>query len=357
MQQSDHKAFLKFRDAIPTLTTLIIGSLGALLMGLAGGPVPFLTGPALAITLVGLVGVKVQIPVLLRDICFIIIGISMGAGITPEVLQSAKQWPLSFFVLTIVVILIVAIGRRALAAIWKYDAMTALLAVIPGHLSYVLGLSSDTRGDLSTISIVQSIRILALTLIVPIVVVAFGLESTAISQPTLPMPTTEFIAVIAFSAVMGWFLNRLRLPAAYLIAGLVCSILGHITGAVAGPVINYVATPAFVVLGCLIGTRFSGVSWPQFRNALGAGLMATFIGVVMAAIGAVIVSSLTDLPLNQLLIAFSPGGVETMSAMSISMGVDSTFVAAHHVARLLILTFLAPFLLKSAQKTKLVKQA
>jgi len=52
------------------------------------------------------------------------------------------------------------------------------------------------------------------------------------------------------------------------------------------------------------------------------------------------------LPLMQLLIAFAPGGVETMAAMSVLLDADPAFVAAHHVLRLFVLTALVPIVLR-----------
>jgi len=46
-----------------------------------------------------------------------------------------------------------------------------------------------------------------------------------------------------------------------------------------------------------------------------------------------------------LLVAYAPGGVEAMAAMAVQLGLAPAFVAAHHVARLLVLTLFVPALL------------
>jgi hypothetical protein len=50
------------------------------------------------------------------------------------------------------------------------------------------------------------------------------------------------------------------------------------------------------------------------------------------------------------MIAFAPGGLETMAALSIMLGADPAFTALHHVYRLLFLTFLVPAFIQMDRK-------
>lgn len=337
--------------SIPVALTLVIASIGAGLAYASGAPAPFIVGPALAVALSALMGLPVLIPVWLRNFCFIIIGLSMGAGVTPEVVSSARQWPFSFVILAVAMLLIILIGKWMLVSKWRYDPMTALLAVVPGHLSYVLGLSAETKGDLATIGIVQSIRLLALTILVPFAVVFIGIDASATGGAVAVMPLLAFVASMAIAFIIGFVLERFKLPAAYLIAGLLWSTGSHITGTIDGTVTPFVGTPAFIIMGALIGTRFSGVTIAMLKRAFVAGTCVTLVAFGLSALAAWLVSLFIDAPMSQLLIAFAPGGVETMAAMAVSMNADPAFVAAHHVMRLLILTFLAPLMLGIVRTT------
>lgn len=337
--------------SIQVALTMVIAGIGAGIAFAVGAPAPFLIGPALFVALSGLFGLPVHIPVWLRNLCFIIIGLSMGAGVTPDVITTAKQWPLSFVILAIALVLIILIGKWMLTSRWRYDPMTALLAVVPGHLSYVLGLSAETKGDLATIGIVQSIRLLALTILVPFAIVFIGIDAGASSGVLVVMPWLAFIVSMVAAFIGGFVLDRLRLPAAYLIAGLFFSTGSHITGAIDGTVTPLIGTPAFVTMGALIGTRFSGVTFAMLKRAFVAGTCVTLVAFGLSAFAAWLVSLFVDAPISQVLIAFAPGGVETMAAMAISMNADPAFVAAHHVMRLLILTFLAPLMLGMARSS------
>ena len=334
------------RQAVVTASvTLALGAAGAILMHAAGAPAPFLTGPAIAVTVAGLAGVKTGVPDLLRNACFIVLGLSMGQGVTPQVLEQAAAWPLSFACLAVMIVAIMAACAFLLRRVWAYDRRTAILSSTPGHLSYVLGLSADSNADVRIVALVQGIRVLALPLATPPIVLLAGEVSAHVGAPPPLLSAWEIAALTALSGGVGWLFIRLRIPAAFLMAGMVVSTLTHVTGLTAGVVPQQIAIPAFVAMGSLIGTRFSGVTTAELCKAAGAGAAITFVGAAFAVLGAVAVAWLTGLPLQVLLIAFAPGGVETMAAMAVTLNADPTFVAAHHVARLFLLSFLAPLAL------------
>lgn len=333
------------------LLTLMIGAAGAVLFAALSFPAPYLTGPAVAVTIAGLLGIRTSaLPQHLRDGVFVILGLTIGQGVTPEVLGAMRAWPVTLISLAASLFVIIFLTRALLVRCWSMDRTTAFLSSSPGHLSYVLGLTEGVKADLSTVSIVQSIRVLALTLLVPAAIAATGQLP---DQPAVAPPETAalpLIIMILIAAAAGTLLKRAGLPAAYLIGGMLVSVALHVTGLVVGVMSSWLATLAFISMGALIGSRFSGVNWLQLRRALSAGFAVTLVGVGLAAGFAVLASWLTGMDLTAVLIAFAPGGLETMAAMSVILGIDPTFVASHHVARLLMLTAIVPFFVLKRRK-------
>ncbi|MCV6546465.1 MAG: AbrB family transcriptional regulator [Cohaesibacter sp.] len=333
--------------------TLSIGSIGGLLAYLAGFPAPFLTGSSIAVTIGGLLGLSLHIPALIRNICFIGIGLSMGAGVTPKVLETIGIWPLAFLILIASLLGTFFGGRFFLIRFWAMDRPSATLASSPGHLSFILGLSSQGKADVATISIIQSIRVMALTVAVPFAVSFMGLAGGDTSARTLLyMSLWDLALLVPMAALVGWTFIKLNFPAAFLLGGMLISTLTHASGLIEGQIPDWLTIFAFTIMGSLIGTRFSNVSMDQFRKAAGAGLLAVVWSGLMALGAGLVAAHLLNLPLAQLLIAFAPGGLEAMAAMAVIMDVDTTFVAAQHVFRLFFLSFLAPMMLAWDQKTK-----
>ncbi|MCP4316628.1 MAG: AbrB family transcriptional regulator [Hyphomicrobiales bacterium] len=337
-------------DLKTTIITLAAGAAGLSIAWFLRFPAPALTGPALLVTALAVAGVRLSVPDLLRNASFVVIGLSMGTGVTPEVYETARQWPLSFVLLAISVCVIFIACRYALQWLWKQDPPTAILSSTPGHLSYILGLSTETRGDFPTISVIQSTRVLALTLLVPFAVALMGYDTTQMGLPGATMKLLPLAVSMVLAMLLGMLFKGLRVPAALLIGGMVFSVVTHLSALVEGHVPLWLAIPAFATLGTLIGTRFAGVSLKTLHRAFGAGLMVTLIAFAVTICFATLLVQFVDLPLPQVLIAFAPGGVESMAAVAVILGADPTFVVAHHVWRLVILTFLAPAVLARSNR-------
>ncbi|CAN7219402.1 AbrB family transcriptional regulator [Rhizobium sp. LjRoot30] len=322
--------------------TLLIGAVGAVLAAFLSFPAPYLLGPALLLTIASFAGLKLSVPDWMRNICFVIVGITMGTSMTPEVIDAAKTWPASFLLLIPAVMLIFYAGYFVLLKTFGYDRQTAMLAASPGHLSFIISLGVDSRCDVVTVSIIQSVRVLALTLTVPFIVDFLGLVSSEPPVVLGDMALPVLAAAIVASAAIGFVFLKLKFPAALLLGGVVVSISTHVTGFVHGGVPAWITTPVYVVLGCMIGSRFSGISIMALRTAFFAGVVVTLLVTVAAGAISLFVSWLTGVPLNAVLIAFAPGGLETMAAMAVMMHVDAAYVGSHHVLRLLFLSAFMP---------------
>ena len=313
-------------------------------------PAPFLTGPALAVAAASLSGVRTSLPSPVRGACLVVIGVGMGAGVTPEALATAAAWPGSLAALVASLLAITLGGAALLRRGFGHPRDGALLASLPGHLSYVLAMGEERlRGpDLAVMAVIQSLRVLALTLLVPFAVALTGEDLAAVPDLGADMTLPVLAALLVVCAAGGWASGRAGVPAAYLLAPMAVSGVLHAGGWVRGDVPPWLAIPAFVVMGTLIGSRFSGVTPALLARAAGAGAALAALSGTLAAAAAIPVAVLLDLPAPQVLIAFAPGGIETMAALAVLTGADTAYVAAHHAMRMLVLTVLLPVLLRRA---------
>lgn len=332
--------------------TLLIGASGAAVFWAIGFPAPFLTGPASAVSIAALLGVRLGIPIPLREFCFLTLGIGIGSTVTPEVLQMALTWPASLLVLSLSLYGTILLARRALTVGFGFDRVTALLAASPGHLSYVLGLSSDMKADVPRVALVQSVRVLLLTLIVPVILVAWGIEGSSPVVPARSLGLAPMVALFVLSVAVGIGFGRLSIPAPFLLAGMAVSASGHALDLTPGGLPIWMTLAAFVVMGSLIGTRFQGIAWADIRRSLWAGVGVTLIASALAAMAALLASGIIGLHPAVLLLAFAPGGVEVMAAMAVQLSLEPAFVAAHHVLRLVVLTALIPLFLWAERRVR-----
>ena len=330
-------------DPATVLSTLALGAAGAGVAYGLGVPAPFLTGPAALVSAASVTGLVTRVPLALRDGCFLVIGLSMGTGINPEVLAAAVSWPASLVALALALLVIFLGGAGALRRWIGFDLVTARLAAAPGHLSYVLSLSTETRADIATLSVVQTLRVLTLTLLVPLVVALMtDADLTMTARPGAPMALWHLLGLTLLAAGTGAVLKRRNVPAAFLLGGMLVSSVSHGTGVTPGIVPDWAAIPSFTIMGTLIGTRFSGVTAGMIARALGAALILSALALLATVAAALAMHAVLDLPMTTLLIAYAPGGLETMAAISVMLEADPAFVAFHHAFRLFLLTFLVP---------------
>jgi len=337
-----------FPDKIAiSLRTLAIGTGGAIAAWAVSVPAAFLIGPAIGVTLASVAGMRMGISNWLRDICMVALGLGVGAGFTAEASAAIFRWPLAFAALTGMLILTLLIARTVLERGFGFDRRSAVLAAVPGHLSLVLGIAAGSGLDVGRIALVQTIRLLSLSVVVPFAALGLGYRMQASVLPVGTPMAWDMLAVLSVAGVaLALILRRMGLPAPMLLGPLVVSAIGHVAGISPGTLPDWIMAAAFVGLGTLIGARFSGMSPALVRSGLLAGLTITTIVVVMAALAALPVALALNMPVAHVLAAFSPGGLETMIALGAAMGASPGFVAASHVVRLLILSLLLPVFLR-----------
>ena len=332
-----------------SLPTLTIGAGGAAAAYALGLPASVLIGSALAVSAAGLAGARVRLADPLRDLCFLALGIGVGTGFTAEAGGAILRWPLAFVALLGMLLAILFLGRRLLERGFGFDRRSAALAAAPGHLSFVLGYAAQIGGDVGRVAVVQSIRLLALTVAVPFVALALGYRMGAAALPEgAPMATGALLALAFLGLALGLGLKRLGVPAPLLLGPMIASALGHVTDLTPGNLPEWLAVPAFLGLGTLIGTRFSGMRFAQFRALLLAGMLVTAISVLLAGAIALPLARWLGMPAAHVLTAFAPGGLETMVALGATLGANPGFIAACHVMRLLMLSVLIPLVMGRA---------
>jgi uncharacterized protein len=148
--------------------------------------------------------------------------------------------------------------------------------------------------------------------------------------------------VAAGCAVMGWIFVRLKVPAGYVLGSMAFATAMKLTGNFSGELPSILVDATFIGMGALIGSRFAGITRGELAKAAVGGLLTTAITIAIVTAMAYGLTYIVDMPFGQLWLGLSPGGLESMGALGIALGYDTAFIAAHHVARLLMLTLAIP---------------
>lgn len=340
-------------DTLSTITTLALATLGGVLFSVLGLPAAWLSGAMVGATFGVIFGLRLHIPDRLRDLTMLVLGVSMGVGVTPETLRAIGHWPVSLGILGLVVVVIVLVAIM-IGRMFNWDRNTAMYASAPGALSTVLILAEESGADMRRVIIAQSVRLFLLVAVLPFLLAALDPNTHPLGQlpaQTLASPLRDYFLLFAVGIVGAFGARLLRIPAAILIGAAIASSFVHGADILEAPVPRAVQIPAFIALGAYMGLRFRGTTFAILRAEIVASMIIFVSSSLVALIGAVIVHSLVKIPLAETMVAFAPGGIEAMTIMAFSLGLDVAYVGTHHLVRFMAIALTMPIVSKRLSRS------
>jgi membrane AbrB-like protein len=329
------------RAAIEPAETLLIAAAGGIAFALLGFPAGLVSGSVLAVSAAALLGRPVKVPIALARAGYVIIGIQLDAVVTPETVRGFLTWPTSIALLVVASIAMIVATASYLRAVHRWDPLSALMGASPGSMVQVIALSTELGADLRAIAIVQTTRVLLLTIGIPAGLALFGLVAPALPSARGPAGLSslpEMAIIVVVSAASAFALMRLRFPGGLICGAMAGSGILHGTGLVSAVLPWWIGGTAVIVLGAVVGSRFAGASPRLMLGYLGAAFGSFAVSLTIAGLFAALVTYLFPFPVANVVVAFSPGAQDTMMVLALALHLDPVFVGAHHVARFLVVT-------------------
>jgi membrane AbrB-like protein len=287
-----------------------------------------------------------------------VIGTALGASFTAELLARAQRLPLSIAGLFVATAGATAAASVVLRKGARYELPTSFFASVPGGLNDMTLIGGEMGGDERTIALSHTVRLVAVVSLLPVLMRSAWAPAVTIKLPALstalvsPSITTLDAAILLACAAAGPLLGRaLRLPARFLVGPLLLSALAHMAGTQARPPGALIAA-AQVVVGAAVGCRFAGVRLGAMRVTIGWALVTTALQLSVCSACAAAMAYWTATPFPLLLLAYSPGGITELTLCAVALGMDSAFVATHHLMRILAITLGTPALFSLAGRVR-----
>jgi membrane AbrB-like protein len=329
------------RILIETLETLAIAIAGGLAFTLLDLPAGLVSGSVLAVATAALAGRPVRVPLVLARFCYVVIGILLGAVVTPQTLHGVTLWPLSIALLILCSFGMLVATMTYLRVVHEWDRLSALLAASPGAMAQVIALASELGGDLRAIAIVQTMRVLLIVVGLPNGLALFGLVVPAVAVARGPAGLAvlgEMVVLTAVSVAFAVAFLRLRFPGGLLFGAMTGSALLHGTGYIHAVLPWWIGSSSVVTLGALVGSRFVNTSFRMLVGYIGAALGSFAVAMAVATVFILIVAHLFAFPIANIVIAFSPGAQDTMMVLALALHLDPVYVGAHHLVRFIVVT-------------------
>jgi membrane AbrB-like protein len=323
--------------------TLTLALLGAGLFQLLGLPLPFLFGPMTACLLVALAGVQLKGMGTLSTAARTILGVAIGASITPEIVGRIPQLLGSVALVPVYVALIGIVGVPFFRRL-GYDPATAWYAAMPGGLPDMVAFGKEAGGDARALALIHATRMLIIVTVAPIILtLLYGASLTgALGEPARNLPPVE-LALMAAAAVIGWKGGeKMGLFGASILGPMIVTAALSLGGFIhSRPPLEAIVV-AQVLIGLGIGVQYVGVTLRELRSFILSGMAFVAILALLAAVFTEIVS-LSGLakPVEGFL-AFAPGGQAEMTVLALAAGADLGFVILHHLTRVVMVIMGAP---------------
>ncbi|WP_336946831.1 AbrB family transcriptional regulator [Asaia sp. HN010] len=330
------------RRRVRTLAGL--GGLSALLtagLALAGFPAAFLVGPMIAAIIVAVSGADIPLDRRLPPLAQAVIGQLMAHSLTLKVLHEvAAQWAIFLGGVFSVIILSFTLGW-ILARLGVMPGNVALWGASPGAATAMTLLCESYGADQRLVAFMVYLRVLLVTLATSIVshlvVTTRGTAHTLTSGPDLPWwPCLAIVAVTALVTPL------VRLGAAPLLLSLAGGLIVQTGLGFHYRLPLWLLAPSYVIIGWMIGRRFTREVVHHVWRALPAVTLSTSILILGCALLSWPLAHIAHVDLLSAYLATSPGGADSVAIIAASTPIDMPFVMAMQIARFMILIVVAP---------------
>lgn len=329
----------------PLLLALALGAAGGAVFHLLRMPLAWMMGAAVFGTVAAMAGVRVGMDMRLRSGMLVVLGVLLGSGFTPDLVQRIGQWGVSIAIMTAATAASVWVGYTFLRRVGGYDRGTAYFSAMPGGLNEMIAMGSVYGGDERTISLIHALRILTVVMTIPIWFRLVDGAQISVLDPIGPRTgnTWDDYAILAACGVVGaWLAKLVRLPAAFMFGPMLASGAVHLAGWSDSRPPGELVALAQVAIGAAIGCRFVGAVLREVARDMAVAVASAVLLIAVAVGFAWLGHWATGLRPESLVLSYAPGGFAEMSLVGLALGVESAMVATHHLSRIFLIVFLGP---------------
>ena len=326
------------------LITFVIGLIGVAVFHGVDLPLPWLLGPIISCLLAALMGVPLQGVKPLNDAMRTILGVAVGATMTPVVIATfPAMWP-TLILVPVMVIFIGLLGVPYFQRVWGYDFATAYYSAMPGGLQDMLVFGEEAGGNPRILSLIHATRVLVIVVALPFILKGvWGADlSNPPGAPARTVPISDLVLMVV-CAVVGWQgAKRLGLFGASILGPLIVAAMMALLGILENRPPAEAIWAAQFFIGMTVGSKYAGITLSEVRRDIAAGLGFCGILIVLTVIFVEAIYGTGLAPGQETLLAFAPGGQAELTVLALIVGADVAFVVAHHVLRIFVVILGAP---------------
>ncbi|MBL0900296.1 MAG: AbrB family transcriptional regulator [Reyranella sp.] len=337
----------------PLALALAIGTAGGFVFDWLRMPLAWMLGACVFCTVAAFFGLRIGMKVRLRQGMILILGVLLGSGFTPDLVQRLGEWAVSLCVLTGMTMTGASLCFVWLRIFTGWDKVTCYFAAMPGGLNDMTIMGGAMGGDERAIALAHALRILTVVLTIPIWYRLLTGAQTSVLTVVQGATSNDWkdYAILIACGVIGAVAGRLlRLPASFMMGPMIVSAIAHLGGLTDSQPPGVLVAAAQVVVGAGIGCRFVGANFDRLHKEMAASIGAAFLLIGCAVGFAEITWLLTGLNFDATVLSYAPGGFAEMSLIGLALGIEIAMVATHHLFRLFLIVLTGPLVFRTFLK-------
>jgi membrane AbrB-like protein len=323
--------------ANPVLALTVCAGAGAL-FAWSRLPLPWMIGPLAAMALCNFADAGLRAPRGAREAGQVVIGTALGLYFTATVAREVLSYWHLLLAAGLFAIALGALAGWILSRTARIDGTTAFFASVAGGAAEMTMLGERYGARPDRVALGQSLRILAVVVVVPFALTYSGVQGNALYEPAaLSFSWSGLALLLAIAALAAFVVNACGMPNAFMFGALGVVIALTVSGIHLSSMPPLVSNAAQVVLGCALGARFQRRSLESTPRYVFAVLVSVAAAMAIAAAFAAVLAWASGLPMATLVLATAPGGIAEMCITAKVLALGVPLVTAAHVTRVLVL--------------------
>lgn len=340
-----------------TALVAIAGGYGAMRLRIPAGA---LLGAMIAVTVFNLLFEKAAMPADMKLVSQIATGAYIGARISKKEVAGLRHILLPAVIMTTLLIVFTMGVGLVIHRTQGISVATALFAMAPGGIADMTLAAMDFGADVSTVALLQTIRLIFLLLVLPPVIRFYGKKdekasgldtksNTSKQQGSKSINWENLLLTLVVGSVCGIGGKALGIPA----GGIVCSMAGCIAfnilterGCMPVSLRRFVQ----MLAGALIGTSIGREEVIIMRSLWPVVLMAMACFLLIDLVASSLIVRYTDMDRTTALFSCSPGGMTDLTLLSEEYGADTLKVAGMHMVRMTSVVAFYPLIISILMK-------
>lgn len=303
-------------------------------------PAPMILGPLVVIAVINMTGYEFLVSPWLKPLLSYFTGMLVGIRFNLKL-----KGLLKYVAVALAWLLLVPTLTAQMLSVAGLDRVTSLFTAFPGGLAEISLMSIDYGADTFAVALLQSSRLIATMLVIPLVLVKIKKSEEEIAQAKTaynPASIGRIVPIAGLAAVGSVLLNIANFPSGILIGAMIGAGIWTRTRNIHLKINRTLQTWVQVFVGGLVGASINRASVLNIGHYIVPILVLNVLILSGSALLALFYHKMGKWSWPTCILAASPAGLSPTIMLSMEYNADSSVVTLFQVLRMVSVLIIVP---------------